>query len=174
MKNKIEQNEKGIQIKVDSLLYETVRQYCSSNLYPLESSEEIEKMASIEDKSMYIKNKMRNMIFALTGLFNMTRKELEGYFSAREAFLLVRICYNGLFHVKRINPKLLIIMKLEDSLKYEPTAFTEEDIEIAKTLKEKLQALTTFQAYTIMMLACSFKGKQNFTIDDVGEAFLAA
>lgn len=63
---------------------------------------------------------------------------------------------------------------IDDSLKYESTSFTDEDFGIAKTLKEKIQNLTAFQAYTAIMLACSLKNKDNFTIEDVRQAFMAA
>ncbi|GEM_PF-2556899 len=175
MKNVIIKNENDIQINVNPILYEAVRNYVSSVLYPLESFYEDEETFTEEEKSMYIENKIRDMVFSLVRLFDLTRKELEGYFTEEEALFLVRIFYNNLYHVSEgIDPKIIINLMIDDSLKYESTSFTDEDFGIAKTLKEKIQNLTAFQAYTAIMLACSLKNKDNFTIEDVRQAFMAA
>jgi len=112
------------------------------------------------------------MILDLTRLFNFTRKELKGYFTEEEVYILLRAFWNTLYHVsEKIDPREIIVGSIEDVLKYESFDFDEEDFNIAKKLKEKIQKLTPFEAYVTILLTCSLK-KNDLTNDDIRKTFM--
>lgn len=173
MKN-ITKNEKNIKIEISPIVYEAVRKYPSGNIYLLEDYEEIGETITEEDKVLYLENKIRDMIRDLARLFNFTRKRLQGYFTEEEVYLLLQAFWNTLYHVSdKIDPREVIVKSIEDVIKYESFDFDEEDFDIAKTLIEKIQKLTPFEAYVTILLTCSLK-KNDLTDDDIRKTFMTA
>jgi hypothetical protein len=173
MKN-ITENEKNIKIKISPMVYDAVRNHPSGNVYFLEHYDEIDEVFTEEDKAYYLENKIRDMILDLARLFDFTKKELKGYFTIEEVFILLRAFWNTLYRVSEsIDPRKIIIASIEDVLKYESFDFDEEDFKIAETLIEKIKKLTPFEAYVTILLTCSLK-KNDLTNDDIRKTFMIA
>lgn len=172
MKN-ITENEKNIKIEINPIIYDAVRNYPSGNMYFFEQYDETDETFTEEEEACYLEGKIEDMILDLTRLFDFTKKELKGYFTIEEVYILLRAFWNTLYCVGSIDPRKIIITSIEDALEYESAAFDKEDFKIAETLIEKIKKLTPFEAYVTILLTCSLK-KNNLTDDDIRKTFMIA
>jgi hypothetical protein len=114
----------------------------------------VEKPLKDEDWHInrYRSAKASEMLFALINLTKLTMDEVKGCFTKNEADLLCRFLYNSPYRVhEKINPKWFILTRIDDKLRYETSMFTEEDISVSESLKSKIEGLTIFQCYSLLV-----------------------
>lgn len=134
-----------VNIRISKETADTIKNYPSHHM---------EIGAFEEDQQYYFEGKIDEMVYSLGNLFLSTRYELRRFFTTREAWILFSSIWGFNLHVTEDEVgsfKKIILWEIEDSVKHKSYLFDEEDIKAVEPLIRKVESLSQFQCYFLLM-----------------------